>query len=87
MPLSRRRPADALPPRPIARAADRAAKVANKALGERRARAQWTLDQAGLRARPQGFLVLVASGMVVLFALGLLIWGPIPGLLLLAAGP
>lgn len=87
VPLDRRRPADALPPRPLARAADRASKVANRALGARRSALADALDQAGLRTRPQDFLVLVASGMVALFALGLLVWGPLPGLALLLAGP
>ena len=87
VPLSRRRPADAMPQRPLAKAADAAGRVASRALGNRRGALEDALEQAGLKVRPQDFLVLVASGMVALFALGLLVWGPGQGLLLLLLGP
>lgn len=87
VPMSRRRPADALPQRPLSRAADAASQMASRALGSRRGAVEQALEQAGFKTRPQDFMVLVASAMVAAFALGLLVWGPIQGLLLLLIGP
>lgn len=88
VPLARRRPLGAAPTRSIAALAAAASGVANRALsGEQADRLGNALDLAGIRWRPQDFLVVVASEMVALFALGLLIWGPLVGVLLLLAGP
>lgn len=76
-----------MPQRPLGRAADAASRMASRALGNRRGALEDALEQAGIKSRPQDFLVLVASGMVALFALGLLVWGPAQGLLLLLLGP
>lgn len=87
VPLARRRPVDAVSPSALTRSAGAAAHAAGAVLGRRAGRLENSLEQAGLRVRPQDFLVLVASGMVVLFALGLLVWGPAGGVLMLLAGP
>ncbi|HHW82820.1 MAG TPA: type II secretion system protein F, partial [Actinomycetales bacterium] len=87
VPMSRRRPADAQSASALSRTADRATYLAGRALGDRAGSLEQSLDNAGLKATPQDFLVIVGSGMVALFALGLLVWGPIGGVLLLLAGP
>ena len=87
VPMARRRPLDAAPRGGITRAADAAAGLASRALGSRPGRVEDALEQAGLRLPPQDFLVLVTSGMVGLFALGMLLWGPLAGLLVMASGP
>lgn len=87
VPLARRRPAADPAKGVISRAADAATHLAGRALGGRAGRLEDALEQAGLRWRPQEFLVMTASGMLALLALGLLVWGPLGGLVLLLAGP
>lgn len=87
VPMSRRRPADAAPKGVLTRSADSASDLAARVLGSRAGRLTESLEVAGIGWRPQDYLVVVASGMVVLFAVGLLVWGPVAGLLLLLAGP
>lgn len=87
VPLARRRPPEAAPKGVLTQAADAATQLAGRALRGRGGRLEDALEQAGVRWRPQDFLVVVASGMVALFAFGLLVWGPVAGLLLLLAGP
>ncbi|MHA7862677.1 type II secretion system F family protein [Tessaracoccus sp. Y36] len=81
VPMSRRRPADAAPTGLLPQAASAASSVAGYALGGRAGAVQESLSSAGIRMRPQDFLVLVASGSVVGFALGLLVGGPLLALL------
>lgn len=85
--LSRRRPPDTAPLSGLTRSADAATRLAGRALGTRAGALEEALDQAGIRSTPQEFLVLVASGMVALFAVGGLLWGPLQGLVLLFLGP
>lgn len=72
VPLSRRRPADAAPAGVLPTVAAAASKAAGFALGGRAGALEDALESAGLRIRPQDFLVVVASGMVAGFAAGLL---------------
>lgn len=81
VPLSRRRPASATPSGVLPSAAKVASKAAGLALGSRAGALEDALESAGLRIRPQDFLVVVASSMVAAFAVGLL--GGLPWALLL----
>lgn len=85
--LARRRPAGTPQNTALNRAAEGATRVAARALGDRAGNMSESLDLAGIRMRPQDFMVVLASGMVALFAAGLLLWGPLGGLLLLLAAP
>ncbi|OMG51781.1 type II secretion system F family protein [Tessaracoccus sp. ZS01] len=87
VPMSRRRPADALPVGLLPQAATAASAVAGYALGGRAGAVEESLSAAGIRMRPQDFLVLVASGTVVGFALGLLSGGALLPMLALILVP
>lgn len=87
VPRSRRRPASERPNGALTQAASAATHLAGRALGGRAGRLEEALEAAGLRVLPQEFMVMVASGVVASLALGLLIWGPLGGLVLLSISP
>lgn len=87
VPMSRRRPAGAAPASALSRSAEGATRLAARALGDRAGNFEESLELAGLRLRPQEFMVVLASGMIVMFAVGLMLWGGVGGLLLLVATP
>ncbi|MBB1509467.1 type II secretion system F family protein [Tessaracoccus sp. MC1756] len=87
VPMSRRRPPDAAPAGLVPQAAKAASSAAGYALGGRARAVEESLAAAGIRMRPQDFMVLVASGAVAGFALGLLLGGPVLPLLALILVP
>ncbi|GAA4897673.1 hypothetical protein GCM10025789_14520 [Tessaracoccus lubricantis] len=87
VPMSRRRPADAVQSGLMPNAAKAASTAAGYALGGRAGALGEALLRAGIRTRPQDFLVLVVSGMVVGFAAGLILSGPLLAVLALLLVP
>lgn len=85
--IERRRPADSVQPSVLTRTAQATTAGAGRLLGGREAQLQGALELSGLRTAPRDFVVLVTSGTLALFAVGLLLWGPWGGLLLAATGP
>lgn len=88
LPLDRRRPVDVARPGLL----ERAASVATGALGTLLRRRGGTaaaglLEQSGLRARPQDFAFLVVVGVLAAGALGMLLGGAGPGILLAVLVP
>ena len=89
LPLQRRRPGV-----PVERGALTVATEATSSLidgvlqrGQRGARYAAALEQAGLKLRPQDFVLLVVAGAMVAGAAGLLLVGPLLGLALAALTP
>lgn len=87
VPRERRRPGVAAGPGPLTRAANAATAGIDTVLRRRGAPGAGALERAGVRMRLQDFVFLVAVAAVVAFALGLLLSGPLFGLLLAALAP
>ncbi len=89
LPLHRRRPGAPVTPGALSTATAATSSMIDRAL-RRRNRADSSaarLEQAGLRLRPQDFVLLVAAGALVGGATGLLAGGPWLGLVLAALAP
>ncbi len=71
----------------LTRAADQATATAGRLLGEREGRLAEALVRAGVKQRPRDVLVLTASAVLALFAVGLLTRGPLLALVLALTAP
>ncbi|MEE6297358.1 type II secretion system F family protein [Georgenia wangjunii] len=87
LPRERRRPATSPRPGLVTQAADAATTIIDKVLRRRGAPGAGTLEQAGVKMRLQDFAFLVLVAAVVAAAAGLVVSGPLLGLLLGALAP
>lgn len=87
LPRERRRPAETGATSPVTRAADAATGAIDRFLKHRGVSRAGALEQSGLRTRPQDFVFLVIVAALVAGTLGLVVAGPLPGVLLAAAAP
>ncbi|OAV76762.1 type II secretion system F family protein [Dietzia sp. 111N12-1] len=87
IPRERRRPGMAEGPGPISRAATAATEAIDSLLRRRGTPGASQLERAGIRMGPQDYVFLVIVAAVVAFALGLLISGPLMGVLMALLAP
>ena len=89
LPLQRRRPGAPETPGALSTATAATSSMIDQALRRRNRTETYAarLEQAGLRLRPQDFVLLVAAAALVGGALGLLVGGPLLGLVLAALTP
>ena len=87
VPRDRRRPTTAAGPSTLTRAATGITEAIDKILTRRGTPGAGALEQAGIRMRLQDFVFLVVVAIVVAFAVGLVVVGPLFGLLLALLTP
>ena len=89
LPLERRRPGAPVEPGALAAATEATSSLIDGVLRRRQRGATYAaaLEQAGLRLRPQDFVLLVCAGGLVGGAAGLVVGGPLLALVLAALAP